>query len=134
MTDDRKPKLTVIEGNKRNNADQLRVNFKRHNSVTKWLGKKIGQEHNAITFFACLFCYIEKQTNKITASFEEIAKEEEISTKYLSKLIPKLEEIKAILPSKNKSEYLLNPWIANAFDESNFYEVISLFPDIDIPK
>ncbi|MDI2113961.1 hypothetical protein, partial [Commensalibacter nepenthis] len=50
------------------------------------------------------------------------------------KMLSKLIEIKAIIPSKDKTEYLLNPWIANNFDESNFRELMSLFPDIDIPK
>jgi len=126
-----KANLTVIEGKKVKNS-QIRVNFDRIRKISDYCSSKTSKNVSCILFFSCIFPYTEQKTNKITAPLEDILKSASVPKKHRVKLISILEEIKAIIPSKDKTEYLLNPWIANGFDENNFKELMSLFPNIDI--
>lgn len=129
-----KPNLAVINGGKTNNNSQIRVNFERVKEISEYCSKKTSKRVSCILFFSCIFLYTEQKTNRITVPLEYIIEDASIPKRHRLKIISILEEIKAIIPSKDKTEYLLNPWIANSFDQTIFKECIHLFPDIDIPK
>jgi len=126
-----KTNLTVIKGGKVKTNDRIRANTSIVNDIAVYLGNNEEEILEYILLFSNIFRYLDHATNKITKSLDNIF-EESIFFKNYQEIVSKLIEIKAIIPSKDKTEYLLNPWIANGFDKNNFKELMPLFPNIDI--
>jgi len=126
-----KSNLTMIDGGKAKTKDRIRANMHVVNDIAVYLGDNEEEILEYILLFSNIFRYLDHTTNKITKSLDNIF-EESVFLKNYQEIVSKLIEIKVIIPSKDKTEYLLNPWIANGFDENNFKELMSLFPNIDI--